>query len=123
MLALLLTLGGADDVRGLPSNEGLSNERIMGTAEYRWTLFRHASIPSPLVWISELRLAPALDVGVGWRGDERVAAVGANLGAYVTLDNLGALPALSGATVAVPLWTEGVEAGAPQFYIEFEHAF
>lgn len=120
----LLTLGGSSDVRALPNNEGLGNERIMATAEYRWTPLRHLSVPLGFAWLTELRLAPALEAGMSWRDDgRRAAGVGANLGLYWNLDNLGQLPSMSGVAIAVPLWSEGLETAEVQYYIEFGHAF
>lgn len=119
----LLTLGGSGDLRAVPVNEALSNERVEATIEYRWTPVRHASVPLPLLWLSEVRVVPGVEVGAGWRGDQRFAAVGADLGLYWIADNLGALPSLLGVSFGYPLWSEGYDPQGLQFYIDFEHRF
>jgi hypothetical protein len=101
----------------------VGNERIDGTFEYRVALLRNASIPLPLLWLSDIHLSPGIDAGVAWRDEERWAAVGASLGLHALADVLGAQPYLAGVTVAAPIWTDGLAPGAPQVYIDFSHAF
>lgn len=119
----LLPLGGGSDVRGVPEPAVVANERVSANIEYRWAVFRNASLPLPLLYLSELHLSPGLDAGVAWRGADRFAAVGATLGVHVLSDFLGARPSLTGVTIAQPLWTEGFEATDTQLYVDFFHAF
>ncbi|MES2640082.1 MAG: hypothetical protein V4850_11385 [Myxococcota bacterium] len=119
----LLPLGGGGDVRAIPEAAIVGNQRVNGSFEYRWAPLRNASIPLPLLWLSELHLSPGVDAGVVWRDGERHAAVGAALGAHVITELLGAKGSLAGVTVAAPLWTDGVDTDGLQLYIDFSHAF
>ncbi|MFN7143398.1 MAG: hypothetical protein ACK4YP_06455, partial [Myxococcota bacterium] len=119
----LLPLGGGGDVRAVPESTVVGNARLDATLEYRWAPLRNASIPLPLLWVSDLHLSPGIDAGVVWRGGERYAAVGASLGVHVLTDLLGVQPNLAGLTVALPVWTSGFEAEEAQVYIDFAHAF
>ncbi|MDP2316077.1 MAG: hypothetical protein Q8P41_24485 [Pseudomonadota bacterium] len=125
----LLPLGGGSDVRAIPEAAVVGNERLEATIEYRWAPLRNASLPLPLLWVTELHLTPALDAGVLWRGNERHAAVGAAFGGHIMTDLLGAKGSLAGVTVAMPVWADSatiedtVDAAALQLYIDFSHAF
>lgn len=119
----LLPLGGGNDVRAVPAAEVVGNVRIDGTIEYRSAPLRNASIPLPLLWLSDIHVSPGLDVGAAWRGETLHATVGAALGVHVLTDFLGAQSNLTGVTVALPLWTHGFEASEPQVYIDFAHPF
>ncbi|MDP2309039.1 MAG: hypothetical protein Q8P18_23650 [Pseudomonadota bacterium] len=119
----LLPLGGGGDVRAIGESAVVGNQRLSGSAEYRWAPLRNASIPLPLLWLSDLHLSPGIDAGVAWRDGERHAAVGASFGVHAITDLLGAKGSLVGVTAAVPLWTDGVDADGLQLYIDFTHAF
>lgn len=119
----LLPLGGGGYVRAIPEPAVVANERLTASAEYRWAPLRNASIPLPLLWLSEVHLSPGVDAGVAWRDGERHAAVGAALGVHVLVDLLGAKGSLAGVTAAAPLWTDGLDADGLQLYIDFGHAF
>lgn len=117
----LLTLGGANDVRGLPVDAALGNAKLLGGAEYRWAPLRGLSVPGPLLWGSELQLAPGVDVGRVWRDGGEHTAVGGTLGVHTVVDLLGARPVFSGVTVAWPI--AGEEGEGAQLYVEFDRAF
>lgn len=117
----LLTLGGATDVRAYPVDAEVVNLRLLGSAEYRWSPLRHASLPLPLMWLDEVQLAPGVDVGQGWRDGEPLLATGATLGVHTVVDLVGARPVFTGVTVAVPAGP--LEGGGPQVYLEFSQPF
>jgi hypothetical protein len=119
----LLPLGGGDAVHGVPVDAVLGNERIVGNVEYRAALFRNASVPLPMLWLTEVELSPGLEAGAAWRGEDRYAAVSATLGVHTLTDAFGARPVLAGATVAWPVWTTGFVADTPQFYVDFAQSF
>ena len=124
----LLTLGGAGDLRSVPTSLYLANEKLVANVEYRVALFRNAQIPIPLLWWTELQLAPGAEYGVAWRDDGTMAqAVGGSLGIHTLGDGLGARPMLFGGTAAVPLWTDGLPALHPiqnvQIYLDFAQPF
>ncbi len=119
----LLPLGGGSDVRAVPEAAVVGNLRLDGSFEYRVAPLRNASLPLPFLWLSDVHVTPGVDAGVVWRGEERSAAVGAALGVHVLTDLFGVQPYLTGVTVAMPLWTDGVETEGPQVYIDFAHAF
>lgn len=125
----MLTLGGADDLRSIPESLFVGNEKVIGNLEYRAALFRNAQIPLPLLWATELQLAPGLEFGSAWANDgSSLAAAGVSLGVHGVVDALGGRPMLAGVTVAAPvwgtapLWTE-TPVDALQVYIDFNQGF
>ncbi len=118
----LLPLGGADAVRAASEREVVGNERAVANVEYRWTVVHDASLPLPLLWLSEVQVVPGVEAGVVYRhGDaDPVAAYGADLGLYTVVDVFGARPTLFGVVGALPL---GVADPVPQLYFSFDHAF
>ncbi|MDP2310288.1 MAG: hypothetical protein Q8P18_30005 [Pseudomonadota bacterium] len=119
----LLPLGGGDAVHGVPVGAVLGNERIVANVEYRAALFRNASIPLPLLWLTELQVSPGLEAGAAWRGEAVYAAVSATFGVHTVTDAFGARPVLAGVTLAQPLWTTGFLADRLQFYVDFAQSF
>lgn len=124
----LLTLGGAGDLRSIPASLYLANEKLLANLEYRVALFRNAQLPIPLLWWTELQVAPGAEYGVAWRNDGTMAqAVGGSLGVHTLSDGLGARPMLFGATLAAPLWTAGLPELNPiqnaQIYLDFAQPF
>lgn len=129
----LLPLGGADNLRSVTDHAVVGNERTVGNVEVRWAVFRNASLPLPLMWLSELQLAPGIEAGALWReaGDdgitrrasERSLGLGATLGAHVVVDALGARPEFVGVSLAVPLAQQGYDPGGLQLYLDFTQAF
>lgn len=119
----LLPIGGADNVRSLPENGFVANERAVASVEVRWAPLRHASLPLGVAWLDEIQFVPGLDSGIGWRGSEMAAGVGATFGVFGSADFLGAKPELVGVSFAWPLWSQGVAATGPQVYLAFNHAF
>ncbi len=119
----LLPLGGGGDVRAIPEAAVVGNVRVGGSLEYRLAPLRNASVPLPLLWLSDVHLSPGIDASAVWRGEERYTAVGAAMGLHVVTELLGVQPNLAGVTVALPIWSDGVEPEGPQVYIDFAHAF
>jgi hypothetical protein len=124
----LLTLGGAADLRSIPTSLYLANEKLLANIEYRVALFRNAQIPVPFLWWTELQVAPGAEYGVAWRSDGTQAqAAGGSLGVHTFGDGLGARPMMFGATAAVPLWTDGLPVLRPiqnvQIYLDFAQPF
>lgn len=102
----LLPLGGAADLRSVPTSRYLGNEKLLANAEYRVAVFRNAQVPLPLTWFSELQLAPGVEWGSTWANDGSSAmAVGGSLGIHTISDELGVRPTLFGVTLAAPRWT------------------
>ncbi len=116
----LLTLGGADAVRSVREDEVVGTARGVANLEYRWSVIRDASVPLPLAWLSEVQLAPGMDVGVVDK-DGLWTAAGATLGVYGILDVFGARPTLLGVVTAFPMWP--VPSAVPQIYFSFDHAY
>lgn len=135
----LLALGGGSLVRSVSDNEVVGNERAVADLELRLAVFRNASLPLPLVWLSELQLAPGLEAGALWRGDLGAfdladvdhavdpaglyAGLGATLGVHVIADGLGARPVFVGTSFALPLDQVGFAGGGLQYYLDFEQSF
>lgn len=119
----LLPLGGADAVRGAPLDAVLANERLVGNLEYRLAVLRNASIPLPLLWVTGLEIAPGVEAGVAWTGQELYSAVSGTLGVHTVTDAFGIRPVSAGVTAAVPVWTGGFHAEEVQFYIDFSQSF
>jgi len=109
-------------VRAASERDVVGNERAVANVEYRWTVVHDASLPLPLLWLSELQVVPGVEAGVVYRhGDAApVAAYGADLGLYTVVDVFGARPTLFGVVGALPL---GVADPVPQLYFSFDHAF
>lgn len=128
----LLTLGGASDLRSVPTARYLGNEKLIANLEHRVAVFRHAQIPLPLVWATELQLAPGIEWGSVWANDGSDAmALGASLGIHTITDAFGVRPMLFGVTLASPLWTHTVGDREPpldpvhdmQVYLDFTQGF
>ncbi len=124
----LLPLGGGDNLRAVPEALYVANERLVTNLEYRLALFRNAEIPLPLLWASELQVAPGLEAGSAWADDgTRLAAVGGTLGIHAIADGFGARPTLAGVTVAMPLWSTSTWGTTPlsrlQVYVQFDQGF
>lgn len=125
----LLTLGGAEDLRSIPESLFVGNEKVIANVEYRAALFRNAQIPLPLLWGTELQVAPGVELGSAWANDGSfLAAAGVSLGVHGVYDALGGRPMLAGVTLAAPVWgTAPVWAESPvdalQVYIDFNQGF
>lgn len=119
----LLPLGGADAVRGAPLDAVLANERLVGNLEYRLAVLRNASIPLPLLWVTGLEIAPGIEAGVAWTGEELYSVMSGTLGVHTVTDAFGIRPVSAGVTAAVPVWTRGFQADSVQFYIDFSQSF
>ncbi len=128
----MLTLGGAGDLRSVPTDRYLGNEKVLANLEYRWAAFRHAQLPLPLVWATELQIAPGVEWGSVWAKDgSRAMALGASLGIHSVTDLFGVRPMFFGVTLASPLWTRTVGDPEPpldpwhgmQVYLDFFQGF
>ena len=119
----LLPLGGADAVRSVGETEVIGNQRLVANVEYRWAMFRDASIPLPLAWLTELQVVPGFDAGVVWVDGEALptTATGATIGLYWIVDIFGARPTLVGTSAAFPI--SPTSSPVPQVYFSFDHAF
>jgi hypothetical protein len=119
----LLSLGGADGVRSVDERAVLGNERVVASAEYRWSVVRDASVPLPFAWLSEVQLVPGADAGAvqvdGAPGP--TTAAGATIGGYGVFDVVGARPTLVGLVLAFPIYP--TVSSVPQAYFSFDHAF
>ena len=128
----LLTLGGPGDLRSLPADLYLANQKLVANLEYRWAVFRNAQVPLPLLWLTELQIVPGVEYGFGQTNDStQFSATGATLALHSITDTLGVRPTLFGVTLAAPLWSFGrnVPDAALEFlpdmqlYIDFAQGF
>jgi hypothetical protein len=109
----LLQLGGSGNVQGLRPDTAVGTARVTGVTELRWQALRHASIPMPLMWLSDLQLHGGVEAGAlqatsddcgattdaCWR-----SALGWSGGVLGTADVLGARPTSLGIWLAAPVW-------------------
>lgn len=128
----LLPLGGSDGVQGLAAATAVGRGLLVGNAEVRLQPIRFASLPGPLLWVSDLQLGAGVDAGVladavGGAGElaERATAVGWTASLGGTGDLLGAYPMLLGLWVAGPIGVQPETLGtAPlQLYLRMRQAF
>ena len=103
----LLSLGGDGAVKGLPYDSAVGNWRVLAAPELRWTIIKHASVPLPLMWASDLQLNLGADAGIIHQPAQAspTSALGWSLGAGATADILGADPSYGSIGVAGPIAT------------------
>ena len=105
-----LSFGGSTGVRGIPDDAVQTERQAITSLEYRPVLMRQGSLPLLLTWVREIQLIAGFDIGTGWRSDgPNVAAMGANAGLGVIVDNLGISPGAVNLTFGVPLWHRGID--------------
>ena len=132
----LLQLGGSGNVQGLRPDTAVGTIRATAITELRWQVLRLASVPLPLMWLSDLQLHGGLEAGTlqasaddcgpegsgCWR-----SALGWSGGVLGTADVLGARPTSLGVWLAAPLAVSdpGLESGdAPmQVYLRLTQSF
>lgn len=129
----LLPLGGGDGVQGLAAAEVVGRQLVLANAELRVQPIRFASIPAPLLWLSDLQLGGGVDVGlVGNAVGEGISADGAQRTAVGWTasaggagDVLGAQPAFLGVWVGGPLWASdpALASGPLQVYLRINQPF
>ena len=124
----LLNLGGDGAVQGLPYDAAVGNQRVVLSPELRWTAIKHASVPLPLMWASDLQLVAGVDAGGIWRAGTPSAAVGWSVGGGCTADILGADPSFGSIGLAGPLYTSErgitpLRADELQLYVRISQTF
>lgn len=121
----LLTLGGSDSLRSIPSPVWVGNQRLTGQLEYRAAVLRDVSLPIGFGWLSEVVVVPGVEAGVVWRdGEPRpAAATGVTAGVYLLFDALGARPTLFGVSAGMPLAVTTIPMNEAQVYVSFDYAF
>ena len=112
----LLTFGGADNMRCLPTDLVVGTQRALAMTEARWVPLRHVSLPVLVGWVDELQLSAGLEAGwlggAHWDGEgaDQLAALGVTSGVTLVVDILGARPTLIGLYGAAPRWVEPMPA-------------
>ena len=132
----LLQLGGSDNVQGLRPDAAVGTRRLTAITELRWQVLRLASIPMPLMWLSDLQLHGGLEAGTlaTASGDCGAAAedcwrsaLGGSAGVLGTADVLGARPTSLGAWFAAPILVSELPGAALdtdlQVYLRLTQAF
>lgn len=105
----LLAMGGPSGIRGLPDDAVQADQLGVAQLELRLVPIRGASVPLGVMWATDLQFTLGLDAAVGARDSDRLAALGAVVGAATVVEHLGLAPAAAHVTLGWPLWTEGVE--------------
>ena len=120
-----LPLGGSGAVAALPADAIIGTQRAIGSAELRWVPLKLASVPLPLLWVSDVQLSGGIDAGVVGNGQETWQAVGWSAGVAVVADILGASPNLGGIWLAGPLWSDpsGLADPVPEIYVRISQTF
>lgn len=125
----LLTLGGGSEVQGLAPDAVIADRLLTGGVELRVEPVRFASVPLPLMWLSDLQLSVGGEAGVARAVAElhpQAAAAGWTVGLAAVADVFGARPSTLGVWVAAPVWTnpDGLDATAgPELYLRLENNF
>jgi hypothetical protein len=132
----LINLGGSGEVQGLRSDAAVGDRLVSGSAELRWQVLRYASLPLPLVWLSDIQLQAGADAASLWGADPSClgsaaecssAALGWSTGALLTGDVLGVRPSSIGLWVAGPVVVSDealIDADTPvQVYLRITQAF
>ncbi|HMV67844.1 MAG TPA: hypothetical protein PKA64_13425 [Myxococcota bacterium] len=110
--------GGLSGVRGIPDDAVQTELQGVGSIEYRVAPLRQAGVPLGPALLDELDLTVGLDAGVGIADGERVAGVGATVGAGVNLLLGGFTPQWAGVTFGFPLYWSGFD--LPERSVPFE---
>ena len=125
----LLSLGGAGQLRGVPSNAALGRELATAATELRVAPVRNASSWGPLFWLAELQVCGGLEGGVVRQATlldevevDRVAAYGWTAGLAGVGDVFGARPTLAGLTIAQPLYLSTGEERPVQVLVRWTQA-
>jgi hypothetical protein len=112
----------------------VGQQRVLLKTEVRWQAIRFASVPGPLVWLSDVQLSGGLEAGAlnadgpvcpEPDGQCRWRATGWTAGLLFTGDLAGVRPTQLGATVARPLtWSHDALAPGPfpQLYFRLTQA-
>jgi len=129
VLHRLVPLGGGSALQAVTPQAVVGERRALLKSELRWQAIRFASVPGPLVWLSDVQLSGGFEAGAlgadgascpqaeascAWR------ATGWTAGLLFTGDVAGVRPTHLGATVARPLtWShEALAPGnVPQIYV------
>jgi hypothetical protein len=122
----LLDLGGLGGMRSLPPGEVIGNARLIARVEARWAAVHNAAIPLGVLWGNEIGLSGGLEAGGAWVDGKPVAAVGATAGIGWQVSLLGADPSYARVRVGFPLWSNGINLGAPnavQVVLEGENLY
>jgi hypothetical protein len=125
----LLTLGGSGDVQGLPAQALVADRLLSGGVELRVEPVRFASVPLPLMWLSDVQLSAGLDAGVAREAGAagaRASALGWSGGLAVVADVLGARPSLLGLWVAGPIRVAPAsldQAPGPELYLRIDSSY
>ena len=122
----LLDLGGLGGMRSLPPGEVIGNARLIARVEARWAAVHNAAIPLGVLWGNEIGLSGGLEAGGAWVDGKAVAAVGATAGIGWQVSLLGADPSYARVRVGFPLWSNGINLGAPnavQVVLEGENLY
>jgi len=134
VLHRLIPLGGGSALQAVTPQAVVGERRALFKSELRWQAVRFASVPGPLVWLSDVQLSGGLEAGaLGADGascpdnDSSCAwrATGWTAGLLFTGDLFGVRPTHLGATVARPLtWShdELAPSDFPQIYVRLTQA-
>lgn len=133
VLHRLPALGGGGALQALPAQAVVGQRRALVKTELRWEAVRYASVPGPLVWLSNVQLAGGLEAGTlasdgpgcVAAGPCRTDALGWTAGLVLTGDVAGVRPTLLGATVAGPLALSDPDLAPsyPQLYVRLTQPF
>lgn len=122
----LLTAG----LDGLPPQAVVGRQRVTAATELRWQVLRFASVPFPLVWLSDVQLSAGLEAGqiTDCVGDLAcpARAAGWTAGLGLVGDVLGARPTFLGFQLArMEVWTPEplVQTRVPQIYIRLTQSY
>jgi hypothetical protein len=117
------SLGGLDDLRGIPLNHVLGSFRVSGTVEWRHFFFRDRDLRLPLFRLRGMQGGLFVEAGLvaddlkaGPRTDELGVSIGYGLRFYG--DWFGHLPAVGGIEIA---WSPGAPPGRIPVFDTYEH--
>jgi len=122
----LLGLGGSSNIQGLPANSAVGTRKLLGKTELRIEAIRHASVPVPLAWGSDLQLTLGAEAGEVLTSDGPARAAGWTAGIGIVGDVLGARPSLIAVAAGHPIWWEPaplVADAMPEIYVRFTQGF
>ena len=100
----LLSLGGGSGLLGVDPTAVRGNAVISGKTELRWLPMHHASIPAPLMWVSDLQLTAGLEAGRMWSQTTPKTAVGWRAGIAGMADLFGVRPTMLGLWAGRPFY-------------------
>lgn len=122
----LVDLGGLDGMRGLPPGEVIGNGRVITRVEARSAAMHNSAVPLFLLWGTELSFSLGVEAGGAWVDGAPVGAVGCTAGVGWQVALLGADPSYARIRAGYPVWTRGIDLGAPprpQVVLESETLF